>query len=433
MALPKPEDLPNIDLEVINFHKPLLGTLHAKFVVVDRKIALLQSNNMEDNDNMEMMAQVEGPIVDSIYDTALITWGSAFHSQLPSSSTLATQGGLSAQTQEPLFTDRGSGREQSQVVSDGQEAHLVEHMPGNPHYDPDLASEITRIQSVYSPRPHETLLQAANRRLNVASAKNPVKPSGPEISPGSEFTPYIASSTPLPFPIALVSRPPFGYPNNSDLSVPQNAAWLSCIQNAKHSIFIQTPNLNASPLTSALKSALQRGVDITYYVCLGYNDAGEIMPGQGGTNEMFASDLVSTLTDPSERKNLHIGYYVAKDQSHPIHHTFRARSCHIKLLIADNHIGIMGSGNQDTQSWCHSQEINIMIDSPEVCANWREGIERNQNTARFGMAAEDGVWRDQHGKEAEGVMGRPSVAPLGWIKGFIGMAKKAQEKGGLGG
>jgi hypothetical protein len=32
------------------------------------------SNNMEDNDNVEMMTHVEGPIVDSIYDTALITW-----------------------------------------------------------------------------------------------------------------------------------------------------------------------------------------------------------------------------------------------------------------------------------------------------------------------------------------------------------------------
>jgi len=42
-----------------------------------------------------------------------------------------------------------------------------------------------------------------------------------------------------------------------------------------------------------------------------------------------------------------------------------------------------------------------MIDSEEVCRKWREGIERNQNTARFGRAAEDGVWRDKHGNEGE--------------------------------
>ena len=61
--------MPHLDFQAINFHKPLLGTLHAKFMVVDRKVAVIESNNMEDNDNMEMMSHLEGPIVDSIYDT----------------------------------------------------------------------------------------------------------------------------------------------------------------------------------------------------------------------------------------------------------------------------------------------------------------------------------------------------------------------------
>ena len=153
------------------------------------------------------------------------------------------------------------------------------------------------------------------------------------------------------------------------------------------------------------------------------------MPGQGGTNEMFASKLVESLS-PAERNLLRIGYYVGKDQDHPIHHNFRARSCHIKLLIADGHIGIQGSGNQDSQSWYHSQEINVLIDSEEVCRNWREGIERNQNTAKYGLAGEDGVWRDANGKEAEGAMGRPN-ALVGYVKGAMGMIKKAQDKGGF--
>lgn len=431
IQLPKPEEIPNLDFEAINFHKPLLGTLHAKFMVVDRKIAVIESNNMEDNDNMEMMTHVEGPIVDSIYDTALITWGNAFNTSLPSVDKPATDGGLdiTSGTKEPLHMDRGPAREQQQIVSEGEAAHLSEHMPGAPHYDPDLASEITRMQSAYSSRPNETLLQAANRQLNLPCHKQ-IPPTGPEIDPGQEFTPYIPISTPYPVPIALVSRPPFGSPKNSNVFVPQNEAWLSCIRNARTSLFIQSPNLNAPPLHNAMITALRRGVEITYYVCLGYNDAGEIMPGQNGTNEMFASNLCAALSD-QERARLHIGYYVAKDQNRPIHHNFKARSCHIKLLIADGHIGIQGSGNQDTQSWYHSQEINILIDSAEVCRKWREGIERNQNTARFGMAGEDGVWRDSEGREAEGSMGRPGKV-MGWFKGAVGMVKKASEKGGFG-
>ena len=222
----------------------------------------------------------------------------------------------------------------------------------------------------------------------------------------------------------------YGEPNNGNIFVPQNEAWLSSIRNATKSIFIQTPDLNATQLHEALIAALKRGIEIAYYVCPGYNDAGEIMPGQGGTNEMFAGKLVDALTPP-ERKLLHIAYYVGKDQDHPIHHNFKARSCHVKLLIADGHIGIQGSGNQDTQSWYHSQEIKVLIDSEDICRKWREGIERNQNTARFGKAGEDdGVWRDREGKEAEGSMGKPSPM-AGYVKGAMGMMKKAQENGGF--
>lgn len=430
IQLPKPEEIPHIDFEVINFHKPLLGTLHAKFMVVDRKVAIIESNNMEDNDNVEMMTHFEGPIVDSIYDTALITWGNAFKTPPPSASVPAIEGGLPTnQAQEGLFTDREPAREQHQVVLDGQAAQLPEHMPDDPHYDSDMAGEVTRMQSCYSARPNESRLQATNRQLNLACTK-PIPPTAPEIPDGNEFTPYIPISTPAPFPIALVSRLPYGEPNNGNVFVPQNEAWLSCIRNATSSIFIQTPDLNATQLHPALIAALKRGIEITYYVCLGYNDAGEIMPGQGGTNEMFAGKLVDALSEP-ERKLLHICYYVGKDQDHPIHHNFKARSCHVKLLIADGHIGIQGSGNQDTQSWYHSQEINVMIDSEEMCRKWREGIERNQNTAQYGKAGvDDGVWKDQSGKEAEGSMGKPSTA-MGWVKGTMGMMKKAQEKGGF--
>lgn len=101
------------------------------------------------------------------------------------------------------------------------------------------------------------------------------------------------------------------------------------------------------------------------------------------------------------------------------------------FLIADGHIGIQGSGNQDTQSWYHSQEINILIDSEDICRKWREGIERNQNTACFGKAGEnDGVRRDANGKEAKRSMGKPSPM-VGYVKGAMGMMKKVQEKGGF--
>lgn len=52
-------------------------------MIADRRIAIIQSNNIQDNDNLEMMSQWEGPIVDSFYDMALISWHNAMRPPLP--------------------------------------------------------------------------------------------------------------------------------------------------------------------------------------------------------------------------------------------------------------------------------------------------------------------------------------------------------------
>lgn len=46
-------------------------------------MALLDSNNIQDRPNLEMMVHLEGPIVDSLYDTALISWFRPMHPPLP--------------------------------------------------------------------------------------------------------------------------------------------------------------------------------------------------------------------------------------------------------------------------------------------------------------------------------------------------------------
>lgn len=47
VKLPPHSEIPNLDLKVVNFHRPMVGTFHAKFMVVDRKIAITQSNNIQ--------------------------------------------------------------------------------------------------------------------------------------------------------------------------------------------------------------------------------------------------------------------------------------------------------------------------------------------------------------------------------------------------
>ncbi|KAH9821384.1 IQ calmodulin-binding motif protein [Teratosphaeria destructans] len=425
VALPGPEQIPNVDLKVVNFHMPPLGTFHSKFMVVDRQIATISSNNIMDNDNVEMMSHLEGPIVDSVWDTFLVSWNNALQPPLPWRGTTAASGAPPTYQEESfkhLFEPDGSFRLPEKPI----DKDLPEHMPGEPHYDDTIAGEIDRMRSVLKARQGETHADAVARHLNKPT-KLDLKATAPPNDPGLHFQPFVPVPPHEAVPIAMANRKPYADLNNHSEYVPQNECFLSLIRNAKRNIFIQTPDLNAKGLLPALVDAVKRGVEITYYVCLGYNDSGELLPGQGGTNEMAANHLFSELSGP-HKDLLKVYFYVAKDQDHPIHNSFKKRSCHIKLLIVDEQVTVQGSGNQDTQSWYHSQEVNVMIDSPLVCKQWREGIERNQNTREFGRAEDDGCWYDpKTGELAKGSYG-VKVGFMDRVKGIVGTVQKAQGK-----
>ncbi|KAJ6786956.1 hypothetical protein PWT90_04593 [Aphanocladium album] len=430
VGLPAPEDIPYVDLDVMNLHAIPLGTLHSKFCVVDGKIAAIMSNNMADNDNLEMMVHLEGPIVESVRDTAIITW----YEQLNQASRPTS--GKELVPDATVAHKEVSEEESATAVApgctsiSGEGGPLPILTPEQHHFDDNMSNEALRIQTNYGIKAGESHVQAANRILNLAT-KAPIPLTGPDFTEDEAMTPYIVTETKAPVPMALVSRPPYGRLDSKNSYVPQNEAWLSLIRNAKKDVFIQTPDLNAAPLLPEIVDALQRGIPVTIYTCFGYNDLGEMIPGQGGTNEQVATALVRSLPPGGpERSLLRIYNYVGKDQDHPIHHSFKSRSCHIKLLIADGCVGVQGSGNQDTQSWFHSQEVNVMIDSPEICTKWRNSIERNQNTERFGRVAEDGIWRDAEGNLGAGYQGNPGVV-TGLVKGVIGMVMKAEGLGGF--
>ena len=47
LGLPSAEEISNIHFEAMNYHRPVMGTFHAKYMVVDRRIACLSSNNIQ--------------------------------------------------------------------------------------------------------------------------------------------------------------------------------------------------------------------------------------------------------------------------------------------------------------------------------------------------------------------------------------------------
>jgi hypothetical protein len=301
--------------------------------------------NDKENDNLEMMSSFEGPIVNSLYDTCMLSWNNSLDPQMPGIKSPPSWNGcptFSDPEYLKLIDEKGQFRipeftgsvETNGLSEETQKARLPSHDPGSPHYDDSMAGEVIRNNSAFRPADGKTSVSLVCDHLNRAT-KAKLEPSAPEpSSPTDQFTPLIPHPPHEPFPIALVNRKPAGAPNNSSVQVPQNAAWLAGLGHAKQKVFIQSPDINAKPLIPEIIAAVRRGIEVECWMCLGYNDAGELLPGQGGTNEMIAAAMVDELkSDGKEvRDKLKIGWYVAKDQDRVVHKKETGRSCHSKFF-----------------------------------------------------------------------------------------------------
>jgi phosphatidylserine/phosphatidylglycerophosphate/cardiolipin synthase-like enzyme len=173
VKLPAPEEIPHIDMEVQNYHRPMLGTFHSKFMVVDRRMAVVQSNNIQDNDNLEMMTHIEGEIVNSIYDTALLSWAKQLYPPLPSLDSPATKEHL-VMFRDPAFKELFDENDRLRVRRDSfqkKDLDNADHdlpLPDNKNrsHDPDIGAEIERMQAVLSPGDGETQMDAVTRHLS---------------------------------------------------------------------------------------------------------------------------------------------------------------------------------------------------------------------------------------------------------------------------
>ncbi|GAA5856728.1 hypothetical protein JCM8547_008811 [Rhodosporidiobolus lusitaniae] len=624
LGLPHPDKVPNLSIQVINFHRPLLGTFHQKAMVVDRKIALLNSNNIQDRPNLEMMVHLEGPVVDSIYDNIIISFDERFSPPLacllsPSPTSdpslfpytfsdmnpylanidvakaakaariLLSRQDEKARAEEeqtslsppdwwrrdstPLQPNQAHGHGHGhgahgpghggQAGGEGEEGgrfaalvlQLVEKareekarlaMGMNQFGERGLSGVFERGQhdgtaaggaassrpstsgnrpAVSSPLAAPTVLagggeegrsSVADSGVEVASQReveekgngavpggdeNGLKlpggghdlslaqsdPAPPGLKPDADAPPPTASALPqsppnttasptIPaaatggdspsgsgfsqngngkgtassarlaalskalnagaitkrdaafedeslihdfkphllhkkheaFPMALVNRRPHGSPGHADLRCPQDAAWLAALRYAEKNVFIQTPTLNARPLVRGIIEACtsggpqKSGIPITLFLDLGFNDKGESIPFQGGTNEQVVFRLYAALRAVKKEGNLHVFWYTGKDQIRPWNANFKSRNCHIKFLSVDGQCGIVGNGNMDSQSFWHSQEANVLVDSPQIVSDWMDQLRTNQSTHKYGRVDTDGIWRDPvSGEELE--------------------------------
>jgi hypothetical protein len=200
------------------------------------------------------MCQLEGPIVDSIYDTALICWDKALDPPMPTQALPAGQNDILTFKEasflalfdangSPTYATAENELKRAEAPKEGSTPHLSllvyliwygvfterlpEHTVQDPHYDPDIASEVNRLHSVLAPLPGEKRIHAITRHLSTSSlcylpplfsylfgSDTNIQPNtvgtAQECEPGDTMIPYIAHAPHEPFPIAMVSRRPYG-------------------------------------------------------------------------------------------------------------------------------------------------------------------------------------------------------------------------------
>jgi len=185
--IPHPLEIPNVDLQVMNYHRPMLGTFHSKFMAVDRKIAVVSSNNIQSNDNCEMATHLEGPIVDPLYDLSLISWDKNLDPPLPLHNTPV------AEDDYPTFKERSfldlldsNGKLRAPVRdtgvmsnnTNGNVGREPKHTGPDPHFDVDCAAEIVRSQSTLSPRGNEKTMDLVAAHLSKPPFPSLIRKAG---------------------------------------------------------------------------------------------------------------------------------------------------------------------------------------------------------------------------------------------------------------
>ena len=188
-----------------------------------------------------------------------------------------------------------------------------------------------------------------------------------------------------PLPWQPAPRPP---------STPLNTFLLTVFAKAHRSLYLQTPNLTAPPVLSALLSALARGLDVHIVTSRRLMILEQLVTA-GMTTERCVWRLVRRylrmwkermgLVSADERSveegqaitmsvgRLRIEYYQPKARSgghdqEDAYKTAEPVQSHLKLTVADNELVILGSGNLDRASWYTSQELGVAFFSTEFAS-----------------------------------------------------------------
>ncbi|KAI6712034.1 hypothetical protein JHW43_005491 [Diplocarpon mali] len=312
LSLPPPDQLTGLRMVVKSIFVRPFSVMHPKFILSDRSLAFMPSCNVSWENWFEGCIEMRGGITEKLFDFWVSFWARA---NAPS------PGFLPAEI------------ETNETLEHGAAAPAVPLLKQT-----NFSSELIATQTILLPSPHHV-----NPRFRL-----------------------IYLTPPCP-------------------STPLNLFLLRLFSQAKRTIFIQTPNITSEPVIEALHAALVRGVGVhlvtssklmilEQLVTAGTITEFEMWKLRRRHRKLTAAhakaDPETGLQKPGSLK---IGYFHAREdvsgEDEPV-------KSHLKLVIVDDDVTILGSGNMDLgNSWYTSQELGIVFFSSEVAGEIRKSVD----------------------------------------------------------
>lgn len=342
LGLPRPEELPGLDLTVKSIFFRPFSVMHSKFIIIDRQVVLVPSCNVSWETWFEGCLKLSGDIVSRFYDFWLSFWADYEEKSAGGMILSHEDGQLTPSTADTAtatataLAHRYWANVDAWAVTNFSNGRVDDFQPS--------------IPSVFLP---------SNHHVN------------PKFRPTSLFLSF-APQTPL------------------------NNFLIHSLSQAKRDIYIQSPNVTAPPVLRALLECVERGVDVKIVT----NDrlmVLEQLVTAGTTTSRCMKWLIKNYENAKRaRRRSFLGdrgesglsdYLGALDVLYwgstetgtgtgtapPI--LSEAQRSHLKLTIVDMELVVLGSGNMDRASWYTSQELGVSFLSDGLARDiWTQGI-----------------------------------------------------------
>jgi phosphatidylserine/phosphatidylglycerophosphate/cardiolipin synthase-like enzyme len=153
---------------------------------------------------------------------------------------------------------------------------------------------------------------------------------------------------------------------------------LEAIRRSRRTIFIQTPNLNSRAIIKAIKYALLNYIEVTICIPKDMMVLESLVTGWSTTR--CCMTLLRRWVRRRPETNLNVQWF-RSDESQPF--IVDGDKSHIKFMVIDEELVIVGSSNLDRASACTSGEVNVAISNSEFAHQILVAVMEHQRTQLY--------------------------------------------------